>query len=179
LYQIHRPDLLTHPQEVAETLDALVASGKVRSLGVSNHTVDQTRALQSWLATPLASTQPEFSPLAIDPIVDGTFDLAMETTMVPLAWSPLGGGRLAGDVDPADERAAAVASVCDRIADEQGVSRTAVLIAWAMRHPAGVVPIIGTQTLERIRDAARATDVEFTPSLWYEVLVAARGEPMP
>jgi predicted oxidoreductase len=179
LYQIHRPDQLAHPAEVATTLDELVTSGKVRAIGVSNFTVAQTRALQAHLDTPLATVQPEFSPLALDPLTDGSFDLAMETGLAPLAWSPLAGGRLAGDVDPLDERAAAVAEVCDRLAGEHDVDRTAILLAWAMRHPAGVVPIIGTQQPARIRDSARATDVEMTPSEWYEILVAGRGEPMP
>ncbi len=98
LYQIHRPDLLAHPAEVAGALDELVASGTVRAIGVSNFTVAQTRALQAHLDTPLVCTQPEFSPLALDPITDGTFDLAMETGLVPLAWSPLAGGWLSGKV---------------------------------------------------------------------------------
>jgi predicted oxidoreductase len=177
LYQIHRPDLLAHPAEVAAVLDELVASGKVRAIGVSNHTVAQTRALQAHLETPLVSTQPEFSPLALGPIVDGTFDHAMETGLVPLAWSPLAGGRLAGE--PGDESARAVIEVCDRLAAEWGVSRSAILLAWAMRHPAGVVPIVGTQQIERIRECARATEVDLTADLWYEILVAGRGEPMP
>ena len=177
LYQIHRPDLLAHPADVAGVLDGLVASGKVRAIGVSNFTVTQTRALQAHLETPLASTQPEFSPLALDPIVDGTFDLATETGLVPLAWSPLAGGRLG--TDTSDPRALAVAAVCDRLAGEFGITRAAILLAWAMRHPAGVVPIVGTQRPERIRECARATEVELTPSQWYEILVAGRGEPMP
>jgi predicted oxidoreductase len=177
LYQVHRPDLLAHPQDLAGALDDLVTSGKVRSIGVSNFTVAQTRALQAWLSSPLVSTQPEFSPLALEPITDGTFDLAMETALVPLGWSPLGGGRLGGE--PSDDRARAVAEVCDRLAGEFGVSRGAILLAWAMRHPARVVPIVGTQQPERIRACARATEVELTPSQWYEILVAGRGEPMP
>ena len=136
-----------------------------------------TRALQAHLTNPLVSTQPEFSPLALDPITDGTFDLAMETSLIPLAWSPLGGGRLAGS--GSDERSVAVATVCDGLADDFGVSRTAILVAWAMRHPAGVVPIIGTQQPDRIRDAATATSVEMSPTQWYDILVAARGEQMP
>ena len=177
LYQIHRPDLLAHPAEVGATLDDLVTSGKVRAIGVSNFTAAQTRALQAHLDTPLVSTQPEFSPLALDAITDGTLDHAMETGLVPLAWSPLAGGRLAGE--PSDERARAVAEVCDRSAGEFAVTRSAILLAWAIRHPAGVVPIIGTQQLDRIRECARALDVELTSSQWYEILVAGRGEPMP
>jgi predicted oxidoreductase len=178
LYQIHRPDLLAHPADVAGVLDELVASGKVRAVGVSNFSVAQTRALQAHLRTPLASTQPEFSPLALEPITDGTFDLAMESAIVPLAWSPLAGGRLA-DAGTSDARARAVADVCDRLATEFGVSRSAILLAWVMRHPAGVVPIVGTQRPDRIRESARAADVDLTSSQWYEILVAGRGEPMP
>jgi len=177
LYQIHRPDLLAHPADMAGVLDELVASGKVRALGVSNFTVAQTRALQSYLEAPLAATQPEFSPLALDAITDGTFDHAMEHGLLALAWSPLAGGRLGGD--PSHERARAVTNVCDRLAAEFGVSRSAILLAWAMRHPAGVVPIIGTQQPDRIRAGARATEVDIDPSQWYEILVAGRGEPMP
>ena len=111
---------------------------------MSNHTVGQTRALQTWLWAPLASSQPEFSPPALDPITDGPFDLGMETGMVPLAWSPLARGRLGSDVGPTDLRAVEVARMCDRITAEQGVERSAVLLAWALRHPAGVVPISGS-----------------------------------
>ena len=164
---------------MAGALDELVTSGKVRAVGVSNHTIAQTRALQTWLWTTLASSQPEFSPLALDPITDGTLDLCMEAGMVPLAWSPLGGGRLGAEVDPTDRRADEIAQVCDRIAEEQDVTRSAILLAWVMRHPAGVVPIVGTQRVERIRECARATDVELTSGQWYEILVAARGEAMP
>ncbi len=114
----------------------------------------------------------------IGPITDGTLDLCMESGMVPFAWRPLGGGRLGGEVDPTDTRAVEVAQVCDLIATEQSVTRSAVLLAWAMRHPAGIVPIIGTQRVERIRECARAVDVELTSGQWYEILVAARGEAM-
>jgi predicted oxidoreductase len=179
VYQVHRPDLLAHPQDVAEVLSALRDEGKVREVGISNHTVAQSRALQSYLPFPLATNQPEFSPLHLDPLVDGTLDWCMEAGLAPLAWSPLGGGRLAGDPPADDPRAVAVAAVCDRIAAEQGVPRSAVVLAWAMHHPAGIVPIIGTQQPARIRECARATEVEFTREQWYEVLVAARGTALP
>ena len=178
LYQIHRPDLLAHPESVASVLDELVSSGKVGAVGVSNHSVSQTAALMAFMDTPLATTQPEFSPLAGGPLADGLLDHAMAHRIVPLAWSPLAGGRL-GSPDPADERAVAVTEVCDRIAEEQSVGRTAVVLAWVMRHPAGCVPIVGSQQPERIRDCARAVEVVLTRDEWYEILVAARGEPMP
>src|SRR5690606_14894363 len=93
LYQIHRPDMLAHPQEVARVLEDAVHAGKVRAVGVSNYTPAQARALASFLTIPLASHQPEFSALHIDPMINGLFDQAMEDAMAVLAWSPLGGGR--------------------------------------------------------------------------------------
>lgn len=177
LYQVHRPDLLAHPEEVAEALTDLRDRGLVREVGVSNHTPAQTRALQSYLDFPIVATQPEFSPLHLAPLLDGTFDLAMEYGLVPLTWSPLGGGRLGGA--PGGKKAAAVAEVCDRIGAEQGVPRVAVILAWAMHHPAGCIPIVGTQQPDRIEDCARATEVGLSRQQWYEILVAARGEPMP
>jgi aryl-alcohol dehydrogenase-like predicted oxidoreductase len=94
LYQIHRPDLLAHPAETANALVALVRSGKVRHLGVSNYTSAQVSALRAHLPTdvPLQTVQPEFSVAHLDPIDDGVLDQAMELGLTPLAWSPLGGG---------------------------------------------------------------------------------------
>ncbi len=178
LYQVHRPDLFAHPAEVAGVLDELVQEGKVLAVGVSNHTVDQTRALRAHLRSPLVTTQPEFSALCIDPVLDGTLDDSMEHGVLPLVWSPLAGGRLV-DPDGSDPVACRVASVCDRLAAERRVTRAAVLLAWVMCHPAACIPIIGTQDTGRIEECARAADVSLTRSEWYEVLVASRGEAMP
>ena len=176
LYQIHRPDILTHPHEVARTLEDMVAGGKVRALGVSNHTRHQTTALAAFLDTPLASLQPEFSALHLDPMVDGLFDLAMERDMAVLAWSPIGGGRLG---DPSEPRAAAVAAALDDRASAYGVSRAAAAYSWIMAHPARPIPIVGTQRPWRIAEAADAFKVRWTRERWYQVLVAARGEKLP
>ncbi len=176
LWQIHRPDMLTHPQEVARSLENAMAAGKIRSIGVSNFTVPQTRALMKFMGQPLVSTQPEFSPLALDPLSDGTFDLAMQRDLAVLAWSPLGQGRLG---NPQDEWARAVAVALDAVAADFGVSRTAATYSWIMAHPARPIPIVGTQTPDRIREAADAYKIEWTRARWYEVLVAARGERLP
>jgi aryl-alcohol dehydrogenase-like predicted oxidoreductase len=177
LYQIHRPDLLTHPAELAGALERLVRDGKVRAVGVSNTTVAQTRALLAHLTVPLASLQPEYSPLYLAPLEDGTLDLAMEHGLAVLAWSPLGGGRLMGE--GSSERERAVISVLNRLAGEYGVSRAAVTLAWVRAHPSHPVPIVGTQSPERLRALRAAHTLTLTPSQWYEVLVAARGAPMP
>jgi len=177
LFQLHRPDVLTHPAEVARALEVLVTSGKVRTVGVSNHTISQTAALVAHLHIPLASIQPEFSPLVIEPLVDGTLDLAMQHRISVLAWSPLAGGRLGEPGD--DERAQRVCAELDRQAQRCGVSRAAATYAWIMTHPAGVIPIVGSQRASRIREAAAAYQVEWTRADWYRVLVASRGAALP
>ena len=176
LYQIHRPDILAHPQEVARTLEDMVTSGKVAAIGVSNYTVAQTRAIAALLTIPLASHQPEFSPLHLDPVENGLLDLAMEKDIAVLAWSPLGGGRLG---DPQDERGKRVAAVLDIVAEEAGVSRAAATYAWVMAHPARAIPIVGTQNVSRIAEIAEVYKVRWTRARWYEVLVASRGERLP
>ena len=177
LYQIHRPDLLTHPAEAAEGLVRLKRAGKIDAVGVSNYTAAQVRALQAWLDLPVVSHQPEFSPLHLDPLTDGVLDHAMETDMAVLAWSPLAGGRLA-DM-PGDGRGRAVVEELDRLALREGVSRVSVILAWVMAHPARPIPIVGSQSPERIRQFKDVFKVRLDRSDWYSVLVAARGVPLP
>ena len=192
LYQIHRPDFLTHPAQLADTLEGLRASGKIKEVGVSNFTVAQTRALQAHLSFPLVTSQPEWSCWSHQALRDGTLDYCMEATVTPLGWSPLGGGKLAASAEQVSallsdgqlnedqaRRLSSILVVLDRIALEREVSRAAIAIAWTMAHPAGVIPIIGTQNLERMADCAQAADVIFTREEWNEVLIAAQGYPLP
>jgi predicted oxidoreductase len=176
LYQIHRPDILTHPQEIARTLEDAITAGKIRSVGVSNMTMAQISGLQHFLSVPLVATQPEISPLRITCFENGELDQAMQTGMTPLAWSPLGGGRLA---EPTDERARAVAAELDRVGATAAISRTAAAYSWLMAHPAGIIPIVGTQNPARVAEAADAYKLSWTRTDWYAVLVAARGEGLP
>ncbi len=176
LWQVHRPDILAHPQEVARVLDDAVAAGKIRTLGVSNFTIHQTAALNQFLGHKLVSTQPEISPLRIDCIENGELDQAMMLGLTPLAWSPLGGGRL---VNPERARDKAVAAELDRVALAQGVSRSVAAYSWLMAHPAGIIPIIGSQQAERIVEGMSAFRVKWSRTDWYAVLVAARGVPLP
>lgn len=176
LWQIHRPDILAHPQETARVLDDAVASGKIRMLGVSNFTTHQIAALDHFLGVKLATTQPEISPLRINCFENGELDQAMMLGLTPMAWSPLGGGRLAA---PESARDKAVAAALDAVANEQGVSRTVAAYSWLMAHPVGIVPIIGSQKAERIAEGAAALKVRWTRTDWYAVLVAARGERLP
>jgi predicted oxidoreductase len=98
----------------------------------------------------------------------------MELGLTPLASSPLAGGALFAD--GGSKKAQAVSEIFHRIAGEQGAPRSAVALSWLMHHPAGVVPVVGTQRIARVRDCARATEVGFSRQQWYEVLAASRGQ---
>ena len=176
LWQIHRPDILTHPQEIARAIEKAHAAGKIGVVGVSNFTTWQTAALQQFLTVPLASTQPEFSPLHLDPIRSGLLDQAIMLDLAVLAWSPLGGGRL---LEPRDARTLDVAALLDRKARETGVSRSAAALSWVMAHPARPIPIVGTQRPERIAEVPDALTVRWTRAEWYAVLQASMGERLP
>ena len=175
LYQIHRPDHFTHPGELATTLDAMVSEGKIGAIGVSNHTVAQTEALRAHLSAPLVSTQPEFSVLTLDPLRDGTLDLCQQDGIVPLAWSPLAGGRLA----TGDGVAPAVMVVLDRLAAREGVDRTTIALAFVLAHPSAPVAIIGTQRAERIAAASAALRVTLDRRDVYALIEASDGHPLP
>ena len=177
--------MLTHPADVAATLDAQVQAGKIGAVGVSNFTPAQTRALAAHLKAPLVSTQPEFSVLALSPLFDGTLDLAMEMGQAVLGWSPLGQGRL-GDGDPRpgrkkseDERLIRVKAALAAHGQTFGVSIAATAYAWVLAHPAGITPIVGSQNPARIAEAADAFKVTFTRAEWYAIMVASLGENLP
>jgi predicted oxidoreductase len=167
--------LYSHPADVAATLTALREAGSIRDVGVSNHTVAQTAALQAHLPFPLVSTQPEFSAVALDPMRDGTLDHCMATGLVPLAWSPLGGGRLASGADVAPE----LLAVLDGLAEREGVDRSHIAIAFVLAHPSAPIAIIGTQKPERITDAVRALGVGLDRADVYAIVQASEGAPLP
>jgi aryl-alcohol dehydrogenase-like predicted oxidoreductase len=184
LYQIHRPDWLAHPEETAGALARLREQGKVREVGVSNHGAAQFAALQRFLDFPIATHQPEWSCLTLRPLEDGVVDQCLRERVAPLAWSPLAGGRLALAPEaarraPDGGRLAAVIDRLDALAAREGVPRAAVALAWLLVHPAGAIPIVGTQRPERIAECLRAFDVRLSRRDWYALVEASRGEPLP
>jgi len=184
LYQIHRPDWLAHPHDVAAALTQLRAEGKIREVGVSNFTVAQFDGLQSFLPFPIATHQPEFSCWWLEPIRNGLLDQCMRARVTPLAWSPLAGGHLALSPEVArgkthGERLATLIECLDRLAAREGVPRSAIALAFLLIHPAGVIPIIGTQRPERIRESLAALRVQLSRADWYEIIVASQGKRLP
>ena len=175
VYQVHRPDLLAHPADVAETLLTLRSEGKIRAIGVSNHTAAQHVALESHLGEPLATSQPEFSVTELAPMRDGVFDHCMATGTQTMAWSPLGGGRLASG----DRAPSAIIDVLDRLAEREGKSRADVALAFVLAHPSRPIAVVGTQTPQRLTDAPSAMTVHLDRTDVYELIVASDGAPLP
>lgn len=180
VFLIHRPDLLTPHEEVAEALNTLRRQGKILEAGVSNFTLAQTRALQAFMEFPFAAIQPEISAMATDTLFDGTLDMCQEWSITPMAWSPLAAGALATGQTSADQdKLARIVAELDRIADDAGTSRDIIALAWLLAHPAGIVPIIGSQKTQRISAASAAFEVKMTRQDWYSVLTASLGHKLP
>lgn len=176
LFYIHRPDLLTHPYELAETLDELVRSGKIAAVGVSNFTASQVSALSNYLKAPLAALQIEFSAAHVDPLFDGTLDQAMEYNIAVTAWSPLAGGRLGATGAP---QLSLVHETLRHIGERLGVSPQAAALAFVQRHPASVTPILGTKTPARLRDCLKANALSLARADWYAIVEACLEKKMP
>ena len=169
LLLIHRPDPLIDPDETGPALDALIASGKVRAVGVSNFRPWDFSLLQSSMENNLVTNQIEMSLLATDSFVNGDLAYLQERMVPPMAWSPLGGGRLLDGSKPE------LLSALKRIGAESGVDETAVATAWLLRHPATILPVMGTNSLDRIAKIADATKVEMDRQTWFELYTLAIG----
>ncbi len=174
LLLIHRPDLLMDPDELAETFRQLQAAGKVLAFGVSNHSPSQLALLHR--RYPLVTNQVEFSPLQMKALADGTLEQCVDLGLRPMAWSPLGGGRLfAAD----DEQARRVRAALQGLADRHACSVATAAYAWVLRHPSRPRPITGSRRPEALREAVQALDVKLGAEEWYAVWQASMGQPVP
>jgi predicted oxidoreductase len=184
IYQLHRPDYLGDPEEVASAFNRLQQSGKARTFGVSNFRPSQVSALMKACPMPLIVNQVEISLARLDCLQDGTLDQCLAETITPMAWSPLAGGRLATNDpidlrDPAHARRLHVREVLDLIARERESTRPMVALAWLLKHPSRIVPIVGSTDLARVRELAKAVELDLTRDEWYRLLEAALGERLP
>ena len=175
LYQVHRPDMVTHPEEVAAAFTSLRTRGLVKEFGVSNYTVPQTLALNGFLDSGLATTQPQFSAAHLEPLRDGTLDLCMEAAITPMAWSPLAGGRLA----TGEGISAELLTVLDELAARENVTRSAIAVAFVLAHPSKPIAILGSTQPERLQELAKATAVQLSRTDWYRIVQASEGVPLP
>lgn len=165
LLLIHRPDPLTDPTEVAEAFTRLQKEGKVINFGVSNFTPSQFDMLQKHLPMPLVTNQIEISLSRIDPLFNGDLDFLMRESVSPMAWSPLGGGKLEMDDRNLFNKAA-----------KYNASYSQLCLAWLLKHPAKIFPVIGTTQPDRIKECAKAVDVELDRQDWFDMLKWVMGK---
>jgi predicted oxidoreductase len=166
LLLIHRPDPLMDADETGATLDGLVASGKVRAVGVSNFRPWDFSLLQSRMQSPLVTNQIELSLLAHDPLTNGDLAYHTERRQHVMAWSPLAGGQLATHV---------MRAKLDELGAASGTDWSAVAIAWLLHHPAGIIPVMGTNNLSRIAQISDALRVPMDRQTWFELYTLALG----
>jgi len=168
LLLLHRPDPLMDAADSAVALVRLQEQGKVRAFGVSNYSASQFALLQSRLAFPLVTNQVELSLLETAPLRDGTLDQLQQLRCSAMAWSPLSGGRLMSSEAPP-----AVSTALARLAKQHGVEPSAIAIAWLLRIPTPVIPVLGTIDPTRLEQAARAASITLDRQDWFELYGAA------
>lgn len=177
LLLVHRPDWLTSADETAEGLNKLLKDGKIRSAGVSNYNVHQFDLLNSRMDQPLVTNQIEFSLLCMDPIYDGSLDQCQKLRVKPMAWSPLGGGRLFNlELAAAKRLHAKMAELSPKYGNAT-VEQFAH--AWVLAHPSQPVSVIGTNKLDRIKDTSKADAIKLEREDWYGLWEAAQGKQIP
>ena len=169
---LHRPDYLMDPAEVVEAFEELKQRGLVKDFGVSNFSPSQFELLHAH--TPLVTNQVEISLLHRNAFEDGTLDQCMRLGVVPTAWSPFGGGAIFSDSadDPDLKR---IRMVLQRLAESYDASMDQILLAWLLKHPAGIIPVLGTSRISRVEIALAALKITLSHEDWYELWEAASG----
>ena len=190
----HRPDPLVEYEEIAKAAAHLHKEGMVRYFGVSNHSSTQIALLQKHLDFPIVVNQLELNLLHNYLISSGilvnmmiapyantqeTLEYCRLHDIMIQAWSPVAGGQLFNESDDAPENVRKTAALIAKYAEEKSTTRDAIALAWLLRHPMGIQPIVGTLKAHRIKDSVPADDVELSRVEWYSLLEAARGAGVP
>ena len=173
LLLVHRPDPMMDHHETGAALDEVIASGKVRSVGVSNFRPWDWELLQSAMKNTLVTNQIELSVLAHHSFTNGDVAFHQKNATPMMAWSPLAGGNLFNGQNDA------VTAALDAIARDRGVDVSAVAVAWLLAHPSKILPVMGTNNLSRISRLSDACDVKLDRQEWYEIYTAALGHEVP
>ena len=177
LFLLHRPAPFFNPEEVAKAFSHLQERGKVRHFGVSNFTPRQYEMLEAFVDQPLVTNQVEISPAALEHFHNGNIDFFLKRRIHPMAWSPLAGGKL---MNPGTERELRLHKTLQAVARELEVKKLDVLIySWLLKHPAQIIPIVGSGRIHRIQNVAEALDIQMSLEQWYRIYVASTGKDVP
>lgn len=173
---IHRPDPFMDHHETGATLDALIAEGKIKGAGVSNFMPWDIDLLQSAMKNPILTNQIEISLLNRSSFTNGQIAKAQMDGRPPMAWSPLGGGEL---FMPGSEVGKRAIPRLVALGDEFGVAAEAVALAWLLAHPARIMPVVGTNSMGRIKHISDALKVKLDRETWFELWILAEGAEVP
>ncbi|MCF6312639.1 MAG: aldo/keto reductase [Verrucomicrobiales bacterium] len=174
---VHRPDWFTAADDTAAGLDLLLQQGKILHAGVSNYSPAQFDLLNDRVNTPLVTNQLEFSLLNMEALDDGSLTQCEQQRLRPMAWSPLGGGRL---YDPNDEAGQRIRQCMQDIRPRyHDADDSALALAWIMAHPAKPIPILGTTQAQRISSSALAAKIKLERQDWYALWQASTGYSVP
>ncbi|WP_109300091.1 aldo/keto reductase family oxidoreductase [Aquimarina sp. AU474] len=171
LLLIHRPSPLMDPQEIAEAFVKLKKEGKVKDFGVSNFTTSQFEMLNNFV--PLATNQIEISPLHLEPFLDGTLDQCLSKKITPMGYSTLAGGKFFANTT--NERVMRINKVAHQLGEKYGATLDQILTAWILKHPSGILPIIGSTKVNRIKSAVQSLDIQMTNEEWFMIWEASTG----
>lgn len=166
LLLLHRPSPLMHPDEINQAVRHLQSAGKVRDFGVSNFTNNQTALVQ--VTTPVMVNQLEISLTAHEYMTDGTLDEMMVQGIIPMSWNPL--GNVFKEETPQTKR---IKKKLARLSEKYDATEDQLLLAWLLKHPSGIHPVIGTATKERVTNAVKAVDIDLELKDWFELLEAS------
>lgn len=174
LLLLHRPSPFFNPEEVARAFSYLKISGKILHCGVSNFSPLQFEMLNSFTDEDLVTNQIEVSPYCLDNFENGNMDFFLIENIKPMAWSPLAGGKL---LNPSDEKSQRIHNVLLDIAEELNIeSVDKAIYAWLLNHPVGILPIVGSSRIERIKNSLEALDVKMDLEQWFKVYIASTGK---
>lgn len=172
LFLLHRPSPLMHPHEVLEAVAKLTQEGKLRNFGVSNFTPSQMQLINS--EVPIKVNQIEFSLTHFEAMQDGTLDYMLLNNILPMAWSPLG---VVFKLE--DERTRRIHKQLQQLRNKYNATEDQLLLAWIMKHPSNIHPVIGTTDLQRIENASKAIAFDLELEDWFHILVASQGFKVP
>jgi predicted oxidoreductase len=176
LFLLHRPDPLMNASEVAETLDQLVESGKVLNIGVSNFTCSQFSMLNSKLKNKLVTNQIEFSIGELKALYDGTLDQAQEVNFKPMAWSPTNGGKI---FTSTDEKYIRIRRKLSELHRKYNSSIEALCFAFILAHPSQMIPIIGSNDMDRILSILKSIEIKLERQDWFDILTISENKEVP
>lgn len=172
LFLLHRPSPLMHPEEIATAIEKLKNEGKIRDFGVSNFTSSQIRLIET--AIPVSGNQLEFSLTANRAMLNGMLDDCMINDRMAMSWRPLG---IYFKEKTAQQKR--IKKLMASLKEKYDINTSQLLLAWILKHPAKVYPVVGTTSPKRLHNAVKALDADLATEDWFQLLIASQGHKVP